>query len=211
MSQQGSHDNPSDKELANRISNMCVLQTIESMASHATGVSVRLGFEQEAERQAQKNKNDLLMERRVEAYIHGKVDWSKEHILKKIGSAIRLDQIQVKQVVEGLKNRSDDLGKVFQRVETVYAPGDGDMVLGFLQQGYQVGLFIVVPESETKVNSHVFHIGINEKGQPVDLSDTGKTQESIQHLMQSGYLETALQVTRELTNSWCIVAMREKE
>lgn len=158
---------------------MCVVKSIDSMASQVAGKTVKMDKDMQSLRTEHMAKS-FEMTREKAAQIEQKYPGLKNvfQFLKKraeqnrLEMAVkRLDQISIRELIMQIQNTDTEIGRVLKGCDFEYKAGGIKDAIDYAKQGYAVGVTTQFPMANShKFISHFFHLGVGENEDVYDMS-----------------------------------------
>lgn len=208
-----------DREKALQHYGLCVVKTIESIASGLAGFGVKLTDDEIDIRLIQMLAAHELIEERLTIPEPARKDqklWKsfeakKIKLFNHVGPfAARLDQTAVSNFISEIKNGRSEVAEILRQSKIIYLSGTLDDAGHYLRYGYQAGLICAdeVSGELAIVGLHMFHLGINENGEYCDQSDDNNTRTYIENRLKDGRMAKNILTLRKYTRGWNMVMIK---
>jgi hypothetical protein len=191
----------------NRGVGLCVIKTLNSLLSKASGENVYLNRDvikyridqmKRAEQKKQERSRNLLDLSRLRRPL------TEQKLFAIVG---RLDQFLVKDLLTKLAEKDPSTAAVLSDCDIKFEKADLEDALNLMEAGYQVGVIKSIPHVKTE-SAHMFHLGVGEGGDLYNLSDHEFP------IMIKDYdheaLNKGMKQWLEKTGGWNLIALRKE-
>lgn len=158
---------------------MCVVKSIDSMASQVAGKTVKMDKNMQDLRTEHLGKS-LVMARDKSIAIEQKYPGLKSVFqflkkraeLNKLEMAVkRLDQRSIKELITQIQSTNTEIGQVLKGCDFEYKAGGLKDAIDFAKRGYAVGITTQFPMAHShELISHFFHLGVGKDEDIYDMS-----------------------------------------
>lgn len=203
----------------------CLVDSVESILTEISGQQIVLSDEEKRLRTVQMETAVELVNKRLDLLpdpgenLLDRLVFRKKRnqLLSRVKpTGIRMDLIAMKKFIEGLKKGETQSAEVLNSCEVRYARGGVEEIQQYLEQGWQVA--VAAPfynRNRTDIMMHIFHIGRNEQGNLLDLSDTERVNnlamsEVVDKAIKNGEFEEALAAIQTRIRGENIILVRKK-
>lgn len=158
---------------------MCVVKSIDSMASQVAGKAVKMDKNMQDLRTEHLGRS-LVMARDKSAVIEQRYPGLKSVFqflkkraeLNKLEMAVkRLDQRSIKELIAQIQTTDTEIGHVLKGCDFEYKAGGLKDAIDYAKQGYAVGITTQFPMAHShELISHFFHLGVDKDESIYDMS-----------------------------------------
>lgn len=219
MFQEGQLEN-TDQERERKIDKfgLCVVHTIESIASDIKGESLKMSDREVDLRLEQLQGTEALVKKRFEM-----PDSIEEELreffevseMKRLASklspkVVRLDKINIGRLITEIKKGESPVSEVLKNAEIKFVKGNISDAKKYLEDGWKVGVVSAgsISENGAIEKVHVFHLGTNNYGIMADKSDEGEEKREMTERIHTGKLDQMMGKLQKLTGGWNLILIR---
>lgn len=196
---------------------MCVVKSIDSMASQIAGKTVKMDQKMQDLRTEQMGKSFAMVIEKtmsIEQKYPGLKSvfqfLKKRADLNKLETAVkRLDQISIKELIAQIQNTDTEIGQVLKGCDFEYKSGGLKDAVAYAKQGYAVGVTTQFPMAHShKLVSHFFHLAVSKDDSVYDMSTFSEPFLFRQNAADN--YSRWIDQQRKMVGSWNMLLMKQK-